>query len=77
MADADPVLNAVGTPSDLFELPADPLELSLECSRRGWSDGMPVIPAIRDRVERMIAASRRDPLEVVTVLAPRHGVATV
>lgn len=77
MVDAASQVAPVALPLDAFELPADPLELMLECSRRGWSDGMPVIPATPDRVERMVAASGRDPLDVVTVLPPRFGVASV
>ncbi len=67
----------VGEGAELFDLPADPLEFSLECHRRGWSDGLPVIPPTPERVAAMIARSGRDPLDVVAVLPPRQGVATV
>ena len=67
----------IGEAAELFDLPADPLEFSLECNRRGWSDGLPVIPPTEARVAAMVAASGRDPQEVVGVLAPRMGVATV
>jgi hypothetical protein len=68
---------AVGEAAELFDLPADPLAFSLECHRRGWSDGLPVIPPTPERVQAMIAHSGRDPQEVVAVLPPRMGVATV
>jgi hypothetical protein len=67
----------IGEPVAAFDLPSDPLELTIECHRRGWTDGLPVIPPTRDRVDAMVAASGRDPMEVVGVLPPRQGVATV
>jgi hypothetical protein len=44
---------------------------------RGWGDGLPVLPATPERVERLLGGVRRDPAEVVAVLAPRMGRATV
>lgn len=64
-------------PAMIAELPDDPQEFSIECHRRGWSDGLPVIPATPERVRAMLAATDRDPLDVVGVLAPRRGLATV
>ena len=43
----------------------------------GWTDGLPIIPPTRDAVDRMVAGARRDPLEVIGVVPPRMGVATV
>ena len=47
------------------------------CFAAGWTDGRPVVPPTRERVERMLGAwaARRD--EVVAVLAPGQGRATV
>jgi hypothetical protein len=67
----------IGVASTAFELPADPLEFSIECNKRGWTDGLPVIPPTRERIDAMLAAAGRDPLEVVGVLPPRQGIATV
>ncbi|MEL7157478.1 MAG: UGSC family (seleno)protein [Actinomycetota bacterium] len=44
-------------------------EVNLEFLRRGWSDGLPVIPPTIDRVEAFIAASGHDPWK-------RLGIAT-
>lgn len=47
------------------------------CFAAGWTDGRPVVPPTRERVERMLGpwAARRD--ELVAVLAPGQGRATV
>jgi hypothetical protein len=44
---------------------------------RGWMDGLPFIPPKEERVARMLAYADRDPKEVVALLAPRWGEATV
>jgi hypothetical protein len=44
---------------------------------QGWGDGLPAIPPTRERVAAMCAATRRKPGEVVAVLVPRLGRATV
>lgn len=55
-------------------LPVDDIEA---CFAAGWTDGRPVVPPTPERVERMLGdwAARRD--EVVAVLAPGQGRATV
>jgi len=68
---------AVGHAAEELDLPSDPVEFARECHRRRWTDGLPVIPPTRERVEWMLAATAREPLDVVGVLAPRRGVATV
>ncbi|MGD9935454.1 MAG: hypothetical protein AB7T37_17290 [Dehalococcoidia bacterium] len=70
-------MSARTRPAETFELPADPVEFSRECQRRGWSDGLPLIPPTPERVAAMVAASGRGPLELVGVLSPRQGMATV
>ena len=37
---------------------------------QGVTDGLPVVPPTPERVERMLAATRRDPLEEIAVLPP-------
>lgn len=51
-------------------------EISWEYARRGWSDGLPVVPPTRDRVARMLA-DVSDPDRLIGVLPPRNGRATV
>ncbi|MFC7277758.1 hypothetical protein ACFQS1_27540 [Paractinoplanes rhizophilus] len=54
----------------------DATDLIEECYRRGWTDGLPVVPPTPDRVEAMLgdAVDRRD--EPIALLAPAGGVAT-
>ena len=44
---------------------------------RDWSDGMPVIPPTPAAVEAMLKGTKRDPQEVVMVMEPGFGLATV
>src|SRR5262245_49278458 len=44
---------------------------------RGVTDGLPVVPPSRDRVERAIAASGRDGGELIALVPPNYGRATV
>jgi hypothetical protein len=42
-----------------------------------WTDGLPVVPPTRARVDRFLAECDRDPAEVIAVLAPEQREATV
>jgi hypothetical protein len=53
---------------------ADEIEAWFE---RGVTDGLPVVPPTRSRVERMLGGTRRDPTELVGELAPNYGRVTV
>jgi hypothetical protein len=44
---------------------------------RGVTDGLPVVPPSRARVERALAASRRDGGELIALVPPNYGRATV
>jgi hypothetical protein len=44
---------------------------------KGWTDGLPVIPPTANRVERMLSAVSRNPQEIIAVIPPRRGEATV
>ena len=44
---------------------------------RDWSDGMPVVPPTPAAVEAMLKGARRDPQDVVIVMEPGFGLATV
>ena len=44
---------------------------------QGWTDGLPIIPATPEAVERFVAASGRKADELVALLPPRKGRATV
>ena len=49
-------------------------ELYLE---RGWTDGLPIVPPTIERVESMLAATPRDPQEIIGEIPPNWGSATV
>ena len=53
---------------------ADDLERWFE---RGVTDGLPVVPPTRERVERMLAATRRSRDELVARVPPNYGRGTV
>ncbi|MGE5524235.1 MAG: UGSC family (seleno)protein [Rhodospirillaceae bacterium] len=48
-----------------------------EAEHRRWGDGLPLVPPSVARVERMLAATRRSPDDIVAHVAPGFGVATV
>ena len=46
-------------------------------AERDWSDGIPVVPPTPELVERMLAGTNRAPQDVLMVMEPGFGVATV
>jgi hypothetical protein len=42
-----------------------------------WADGLPIIPPTEQAVSAMLKGTRRSPSEIVGIVAPRNGVATV
>jgi len=44
---------------------------------QGWTDGLPIIPATPDAVSKFVAASGRKGDELIAILPPRKGRATV
>lgn len=44
--------------------------------QRGWTDGLPIVPPTRDRVDAFLSHTRRDPGEVLGSLAPEQREAT-
>ena len=46
-------------------------------AERDWSDGIPVVPPTPELVERMLAGTSRSPQDVLMVMEPGFGVATV
>lgn len=44
---------------------------------RGWTDGLPIVPPTEDRVVRLLTGIQRQPEEVVAILPPRNGKATL
>jgi len=46
-------------------------------AERDWSDGIPVIPPTPAAVEQMLKGTRRAPQDVVMVMEPGFGLATI
>lgn len=47
------------------------------CFEQGWTDGLPVVPPTRAAVDRMLAGTSRGPQEVIALVPPKWGQATV
>lgn len=43
----------------------------------GWSDGFPLVPPTEEKVNEMLKTTKRDPGEVIGMLVPGNGLATV
>lgn len=62
--------------SRTFEL--DELDDAVElCYEQRWTDGLPVIPPTQRAIDRILTFLARDPQEVVGVIPPGNGVATI
>jgi hypothetical protein len=44
---------------------------------RGWTDGLPIVPPTQDAVREFLRWTDRDPREILGILPPRQGEATV
>jgi hypothetical protein len=47
------------------------------CYENRWTDGLPVVPPTRGAIERIIAYLGRDSQDVVGIIPPSNGVATI
>ena len=56
---------------------ADAAEANELFQRRGWTDGLPIVPPTADRVTRMLSQVTRGRHEVVARVAPAFGGATL
>ncbi|MGB7948639.1 MAG: hypothetical protein WCH75_13230, partial [Candidatus Binatia bacterium] len=63
--------------SDRIELDDDLWAVNAFFEEKGWTDGLPIIPPTEERVEKMLAAVQRDPLDVIGVVPPRWAPATM
>jgi hypothetical protein len=70
-------MTARGARARLFEADDSFAELNELYCERGWTDGLPVMPPTETAVAAMLRATNREPDEVVAVLPPRQGEATV
>lgn len=45
--------------------------------QKGWTDGLPVVPPTQEKVREMVEFSGRDGEEVLGIVPPREGIATI
>src|SRR5436305_1930443 len=63
---------AVAVPEDDDRLEYDDLFAAVDdYARRGWSDGLPIVPPTRPRVDALLATTSRDADETVVALETR------
>ncbi len=73
---------AASQSTELFTVEMDATPEGLDAvnrflAERDWSDGLPVMPPTPQAVERMLQGTRRQPQDVLMVMEPGFGVATV
>ncbi|HEU4439286.1 MAG TPA: hypothetical protein VFT36_08545 [Methylomirabilota bacterium] len=76
-ASGRPATTPAGREASAHAAPDDLLEFQSFMMERGWGDGLPLIPATAERVAAMLTATRRRAGDLVAVLPPRLGRATV
>jgi len=57
--------------SQVIELP-DYLAVMEDYYRRGWTDGLPIVPPTRELVEEFLQAAARDPDEMIAIVPTRN-----
>src|SRR5437867_12875591 len=67
-----PVLQA-----ERFEVEDDLWAVNAFFEEKGWTDGLPLIPPTEERVGQTIAAVKRNPQDVISVVPPRWAPASI
>src|SRR5712664_1918645 len=70
-------MSELGSVATIFDFPGTHEEIDALYQERGWTDGLPIVPPTEAAVRELLAATEREPREVVAVLPPRQGEATV
>ncbi|MHB8578172.1 MAG: hypothetical protein ACYDCQ_22910, partial [Dehalococcoidia bacterium] len=70
-------MTAAGPRAKTLRLPESFQEINTVFYERGWTDGLPIVPPSESAVAEMLRWTDRDPHEVIGVLPPRQGEATV
>jgi hypothetical protein len=70
-------MSELGAPTATFEFPGTYEAVDALYQERGWTDGLPIVPPTEAAVREMLRFTDREPREVVGVLPPRQGEATV
>src|SRR6185312_9340170 len=66
-----------GPAATVFTFPGPFEDIDNHYQERGWTDGLPIVPPTETRVHEFLKQTTRDPREVVGVLPPRQGEATI
>src|SRR5688500_18739989 len=66
-----------GPAATTFVFPGRHEEIDAHYQERGWTDGLPIVPPTEAAVQAFLRQTERDPREIVGVLPPRQGDATV
>src|SRR5687767_8557692 len=70
-------MSARGPAATVFEFHGAYEDADTHYQERGWTDGLPIVPPTEARVREVLRATGRDPLDIVGILPPRQGEATV
>jgi hypothetical protein len=70
-------VSAVGPAARTFRLEGSYGDINRHYQERGWTDGLPIVPPTEDDVRAFLRFTDREPRDVVAVLPPRQGEATV
>jgi hypothetical protein len=70
-------MTTLGPAAKILEFPGGWEDVDADYQARGWTDGLPIVPPTETRVGEFLKFTRRDPREIVGVLPPRQGEATV
>ncbi len=70
-------MSASGPAAATFEFSGGYDDVDALYQERGWTDGLPIVPPTEARVRACLAYTDRDPRDLIGVLPPRQGEATV
>ena len=68
---------ALGPSAETFDFAGAFEDVDAHYQDRGWTDGLPIVPPTEARVREALAFTDREPRDVIGVLPPRQGEATV
>ncbi|MBI2366609.1 MAG: hypothetical protein HYV01_16660, partial [Deltaproteobacteria bacterium] len=71
-----PADNRESKPESLA-VPESPVRMFQYLAKKGWTDGLPVLPPTREAVGEMIEASGFDKDERLGIVPPLNGIATI
>lgn len=70
-------MSEVGPGARTFRLDGGYVAINRHYQDRGWTDGLPIVPPTEETVREFLRWTDREPREVIAVLPPRQGEATV